>query len=94
MLSGKEFKAKCGVMKPVEFDCKENGWDCRKCFELMDFCWDIKIRDLKEAEAQLIMLPKKIEDLKKDKEEYSEDVLKIKRYLKKFAKSKLNEGGK
>ena len=83
MLSGKNKKAKCGRTIPIEFDCNQKDWNCNKCYEIMDFCYDIKIRDLKEAEAELMMLPKKIENLKKDKEQYKAETFLVRKYLEK-----------
>lgn len=81
MLSGKTFKANCGVTKPIEFNCKDAGWNCEKCLELMDWCLKQTRNEIRDNEIKLFLLPETIKQQKQTEQRYKKDIAVIRKHL-------------
>jgi hypothetical protein len=63
MLCGKEFKAECGLMKPIEFHCGQKEWNCKKCIDIKEFLIKSLEIELGVTIAQSVRNTKRISNL-------------------------------
>jgi len=81
MLSGKIFKAKCDIERPIEFDCEDKNWTCEKCLKTLKGLQEWNKRDLQSMKKQLKNLPIKIKRKKTTIKKTEKDIKLIKKYL-------------